>query len=143
MHVLVSHSQQKRSSVVLEPAVSFMEQHGLIIARSVCSMEKGSSIIWVLNPSPAPKKDAQPLPRRDDTLGTAQWFSTLDLTSGFWQVEVETGDHEKTTLILPLHMGCISSVPCHVGFVMPLEHSNNYGARPGRITLDVMSGLFK
>ena len=30
-----------------------MEQQGLIIARSVCSMEKGSSIIRVLNPSPA------------------------------------------------------------------------------------------
>ena len=52
--VLVSHSQQKRGSGVLEPAVSFMEQQGLIIARSVCSMEKGSSIIRVLNPSPAP-----------------------------------------------------------------------------------------
>ena len=53
MHVPVSHSQQERGSGVLEPAVSFMEQQGLIIARSVCSMEKGSSIIRVLNPSPA------------------------------------------------------------------------------------------
>ena len=31
-----------------------MEQQGLIIACFVCLMEKGSSIIWVLNPSPAP-----------------------------------------------------------------------------------------
>ena len=54
MHVPVSHSQQERGSGVLEPAVSFMEQQGLIIARSVCSIEKGSSIIRVLNPSPAP-----------------------------------------------------------------------------------------
>ena len=45
------------------------------------------------------KKDAQPLPRIDDTLdalGTAQWFSTLDLASGYWQVEVEPDDREKT-----------------------------------------------
>ena len=54
MHIPVSHSQKERGSGVLEPAVSFMEQQGLIIARSVCSMEKGSSIIRVLNPSPAP-----------------------------------------------------------------------------------------
>ncbi|KAL5509064.1 hypothetical protein EMCRGX_G004346 [Ephydatia muelleri] len=40
-------------------------------------------------------KDAQPLPRIDDTLdvlGSAQWFSTLDLASGYWQVEVSPGD---------------------------------------------------
>ena len=31
-----------------------MEQQGLLIARSVCSMEQGGSVIQVLNPSPAP-----------------------------------------------------------------------------------------
>ena len=45
------------------------------------------------------KKDAQPLPRIDDTLdalGSAQWFSTLDLASGYWQVKVDPADREKT-----------------------------------------------
>lgn len=45
------------------------------------------------------RKDAYPLPRVDDTLDTlsgAQWFSTLDLISGYWQVEMDPTDIEKT-----------------------------------------------
>ena len=45
------------------------------------------------------RKDAYPLPRVDDlfdTLAGSQLFSTLDLISGYWQVEVHPGDKEKT-----------------------------------------------
>jgi len=41
-------------------------------------------------------KDAYPLPRVDDTLAGAKWFSTLDLKSGYWQVEVHENDRDKT-----------------------------------------------
>ena len=45
------------------------------------------------------RKDAYPLPRVDDTLDTltgSTWFTTIDLRSGYWQVEVAPKDREKT-----------------------------------------------
>jgi hypothetical protein len=45
------------------------------------------------------KKDCFLLPRIDDTLDTlagAQWFSTLDLKSGNWQMALHPEDKEKT-----------------------------------------------
>ena len=48
------------------------------------------------------KGDAYPLPRIDDmleSLNSASWFTSLDLASGFWQVEMEEEDKEKTAFI--------------------------------------------
>ena len=45
------------------------------------------------------RKDAYPLPRIDeslDALSASTLFSTLDLTSGYWQVEVAPEDRPKT-----------------------------------------------
>ena len=46
--------------------------------------------------------DAYPLPRTDDcfdALVGSKWFSTLDLCSGYWQVEMDPKDKEKTAFI--------------------------------------------
>ena len=45
------------------------------------------------------RKDAYPLPRIDDALNAlsgSKWFSTLDLISGYWQVEKGKTDQEKS-----------------------------------------------
>ena len=47
------------------------------------------------------KVDAYPLPHIEDslTLGGARFFCSLDLASGYWQVEMDVADREKTAFV--------------------------------------------
>ncbi|CAG8701959.1 27638_t:CDS:2 [Dentiscutata erythropus] len=48
------------------------------------------------------KHDVYPLSQIDkilDTLKGAKWFSTFDLASGYWQVEIKPEDRKKTAFI--------------------------------------------
>ncbi|GFW68698.1 hypothetical protein TNCV_530511 [Trichonephila clavipes] len=65
------------------------------------------------------KKDSYPLPRIDDTLDTLsghKWFSTLDLKSGYWQVEIHPEDREKQHSLPAKDYG--SSKSCRSGSAM-------------------------
>lgn len=48
------------------------------------------------------KKDSYPLPRIEDcihSLGGAKLFCTMDLQAGYWQVEMDPKDREKTAFV--------------------------------------------
>jgi len=66
-------------------------------------------------------RDAYPLPQIDatlDSLAGTTLFTTLDLASGYWQVEVDSCDKEKTAF---------STSRDHFKFnVMPFGHTNAF-----------------
>lgn len=81
------------------------------------------------------RKDSFPLPRIDDTLDALEgscWFSTLDLASGYWQVEMDPENSEKTAFVT--HGGLWQFT------VLPMGLSNS-GATFQRLMEMVFKGL--
>lgn len=60
------------------------------------------------------QKDAYPLPRIEEALTglkSARWYSTLDLASGYWQVEMHPIDREKTAFTTPFGLYEFNRMP--------------------------------
>ena len=60
------------------------------------------------------KFDAYPMPRVDkllDRLGTARFFSTLDLTKGYWQIPLSTESKEKSAFSTPYGLYQFKTMP--------------------------------
>ena len=65
-------------------------------------VRSGSVLIIVMHVNDITKKKVHSIPRIDktlDTLAGAKWFSTIDLASRYWQVEMDPTDKEKTSFV--------------------------------------------
>ena len=58
----------------------------------------------------ATKLNEFPLPKIDDLLAGAKYFTTLDLASGYWKVPMEKSSQEKTAFITSTSFGRCHSV---------------------------------
>lgn len=85
-------------------------------------------------------KDAYPLPRVDeslDALGKAQLFSTLDLTSGYFQAAMDEADRAKTAVTTPFGLFKWAGMPfglCNA----PATFQQLMGVVLGDLTFEVL-----
>ena len=86
------------------------KSRALVFSYCTCKKKKDGSTRFCVDfrrVNELTRKDAQPIPRIDDTLdaiGDSCYFSTLDLASGYWQVEVNPDDREKTAFSTPFSL---------------------------------------
>ena len=72
------------------------------------------------------RKDSYPLPRIDDALDAlngTKFFSSMDLMSGFWQVEMEAESREHTAFVT--YGGLYEFLVLPFGLTGPRQRTNN------------------
>ena len=87
--------------------------------------------------------DAHPLPKVDDSidkLAGSTIFSCLDLSSGYWQVELDSGDKEKTAFSLRKALWQYKVMAMGLKNALPTV-SAPHGATPGRRGLATVFSL--
>ena len=94
-----SHLQKMLDCGVIEPSNSAWASPSVLIRK------KDGSIRWCIDyreVNAVTKKDAYPLPLIEeclDALEGTQFMSTLDLQSGYWQIEMKPEDRPKTAFV--------------------------------------------
>ncbi|KAK3102100.1 hypothetical protein FSP39_008757 [Pinctada imbricata] len=93
------HLYEQLDNGVIQPSASAWASPVVLVRK------KDNTVRWCIDYrklNNATKKDAYPLPRIDtclDCLSTAKVFSTLDLQSGYWRLEIAEEDRHKTAFI--------------------------------------------
>jgi hypothetical protein len=113
-HRYVHRNPRKKKEI--ERHVQAMQRDGIIrdstspwASPVVLAMKKDGTTRFCVNYRPLneiSKKDRYPLPRIDeimDRLGGQAWFSSLDMSAGYWVIPIAERDKEKTAFIS--HMG--------------------------------------
>jgi len=91
--------KEMREAKVIEPSTAEWASNLVVVTKKVGTVRVCVDMRFFNNVT---KRDCYPLPRIDtclDSLGGSRYFSTLDLRSGFWQIEVAEQDRGKTTFI--------------------------------------------
>ena len=99
---VVKHVKRLEQEGIVSPSVSPWNSPLLLVPKK--SSEEGRLGIDFRKLNEATIKQVFPIPRMDeilDQLGRSRYFSTLDLASGYHQVEVDEEDREKTAFSTP------------------------------------------
>ena len=93
------HLKQMLGAEIIQPSTSEWASPPVLVRK------KDGSVRWCIDYralNNVTVKDAFPMPRIEeclDTLAYARYMSTLDLASGYWQLEVDPADRHKTAFI--------------------------------------------